>query len=170
MKLRKSKLTVEKIIDMYTTQNMTMQLIADKAGITRQAVKLILDRHNIEYRGGTQPRTCLFCKEVFQATRCRLKRGGGDYCSPQCFHADRSIAGEYSITGGGMARLYKSLGVTDRQLGRRARAQTPGLKPGQVVHHIDGNRSNNDPGNLMIFDNHSEHMQFHHRIRTEKRS
>lgn len=169
MKLRKSKLSAERIIDMYTHQNMTMQHIADRAGVTRQAIKLVLDRHSVEYRGGAQERVCLFCGEKFQATRCRIKRGGGGYCSPQCFHADRSIAGEYSIIGGAVTRLEKSLGITDRQLGRRARNTITGLKPGQVVHHIDGDRTNNDPANLMVFDSHAEHMMFHHQLRREKR-
>lgn len=53
--------------------------------------------------------------------------------------------------------------------GRRARNIITGLKPGQVVHHIDGDRSNNDPSNLMVFDSHAEHTQFHHQLRREKR-
>lgn len=35
------------------------------------------------------------------------------------------------------------------------------LLPGEVVHHIDGDKHNNDPQNLMIFRNQSEHAKWH---------
>lgn len=35
------------------------------------------------------------------------------------------------------------------------------LKPEERVHHIDGNKSNNDVTNLMLFSNTSEHKKFH---------
>lgn len=35
------------------------------------------------------------------------------------------------------------------------------LSSKEIVHHIDGNRSNNDISNLMLFKNHSEH-RIHH--------
>ena len=35
------------------------------------------------------------------------------------------------------------------------------LLPGEVVHHIDGNKRNNDPSNLMVFASQSEHARYH---------
>jgi len=35
------------------------------------------------------------------------------------------------------------------------------LKLTEVVHHIDGNRSNNDPSNLMLFSSTAEHTAYH---------
>lgn len=35
------------------------------------------------------------------------------------------------------------------------------LKPGEIVHHIDGNKLNNDPGNLRVMTQ-SEHVRLHH--------
>lgn len=35
------------------------------------------------------------------------------------------------------------------------------LEKGEVVHHIDGNKKNNNPSNLMIFKNQSEHAKWH---------
>lgn len=35
------------------------------------------------------------------------------------------------------------------------------LKPGEVVHHIDGNNQNNDYKNLMVFKNQAQHAAWH---------
>ena len=37
------------------------------------------------------------------------------------------------------------------------------LKAGEVVHHIDGDKRNNTPDNLMVLDSQSDHMKLHRR-------
>jgi hypothetical protein len=44
--------------------------------------------------------------------------------------------------------------VMEQKLGRR-------LKLREVVHHIDGNKTNNRPENLAVFSNHGEHLKGH---------
>ncbi|MCM3589641.1 HNH endonuclease [Brevibacillus borstelensis] len=44
--------------------------------------------------------------------------------------------------------------VAEQKLGRP-------LRPGEVVHHIDGNIRNNDPDNLMVFPTQAEHAEWH---------
>jgi hypothetical protein len=39
------------------------------------------------------------------------------------------------------------------------------LKPGEVVHHIDENKRNNDPANLIIFPSQREHARYHAKMR-----
>ena len=63
--------------------------------------------------------------------------------------------------GTGSGKSYaKSLGihihrtVAARLLGRE-------LQPGEVVHHKDGNKQNNNPKNLMVFQSQAEHARWH---------
>lgn len=44
--------------------------------------------------------------------------------------------------------------VAEQKLGRR-------LKKGEIVHHIDRNRLNNDPDNLMVFKTAADHTRYH---------
>lgn len=38
----------------------------------------------------------------------------------------------------------------------------------EVVHHIDKDKTNNSPSNLMLFKNDSEHQKYHAKLRREK--
>lgn len=44
--------------------------------------------------------------------------------------------------------------IAEKKLGRALRA-------GEVVHHIDGDKTNNNPDNLEVFPSHSAHMKHH---------
>ena len=35
------------------------------------------------------------------------------------------------------------------------------LLPGEIVHHIDGDKANYSPENLKVFNNQSEHAKWH---------
>lgn len=35
------------------------------------------------------------------------------------------------------------------------------LNPGEVVHHKDCNKSNNDPSNLRVYNSHADHVRHH---------
>lgn len=50
--------------------------------------------------------------------------------------------------------------VMELHLGRK-------LTKEEVVHHIDGNRKNNDISNLMLFENNSEHIKHHAKLRRD---
>ena len=44
--------------------------------------------------------------------------------------------------------------AAEKKIGRK-------LEPGEVVHHIDANRRNNKPENLIVFASQAEHAAFH---------
>jgi len=50
--------------------------------------------------------------------------------------------------------VYEHVIVAEQKIGRE-------LKDEEVVHHIDENRSNNSPENLMVFANTAEHSAYH---------
>lgn len=50
--------------------------------------------------------------------------------------------------------VYLHILIAEEKLGRY-------LLPEEVVHHIDGNKTNNDPNNLMVFYTKADHSSFH---------
>ena len=66
-----------------------------------------------------------------------------------------------SRRGSGEGKTYeKSKGrhvhrqVAEQMLGRK-------LRPGEVVHHINGDKHDNRPENLYVFENQAEHARWH---------
>src|SRR5512142_2952981 len=89
--MRKSKLTRAEIARLYMEGLFTMQEIGDMAGISKQAVRNALVAMGVEYRGGPVERLCHYCNQPFPAQRKRIKKGTAQYCSINCFHAERVI-------------------------------------------------------------------------------
>lgn len=58
--------------------------------------------------------------------------------------------------------VYEHILVMERKIGRP-------LTKEEVVHHVDGNKQNNDPNNLELFSNNTEHVKEHWREREDKR-
>lgn len=48
--------------------------------------------------------------------------------------------------------------VAEEKIGRQ-------LKPEEIIHHIDENKLNNDPNNLMVFASNAEHVKYHMAIK-----
>lgn len=58
------------------------------------------------------------------------------------------------------ATVYEHQVVAEAKLGRP-------LEPGEVIHHDDGNKRNNDPSNVWIFSSQRAHMLYEQYRRRE---
>ena len=65
------------------------------------------------------------------------------------------------LRGTGEGKAYrKLLGRHEHRRLAEAKLGRP-LKAGEVVHHLDGNKLNNDPANLAVLPSQSEHCKAH---------
>lgn len=117
---------------------------------------------------------CSRCGKFFEKYICPSHNPKQHFCSPQCnMQTMNEELNSKRMTPEVKAKLRKShLGtgegktyektysrhthrvVAEQMLGRK-------LKPGETVHHIDGNKRNNDPENLIVFNSRAEHTWFH---------
>ncbi len=114
----------------------------------------------------------LICEQCGDEFRCR--RIAQRFCGSRCYGYSRrgsnnpSWKGGRYIDGQGYVRLFdpsnprayaagyvfEHIVVLEAALGRQ-------MLPGEVCHHIDGNRSNNQPLNLRVFPSTGAHSAFH---------
>lgn len=118
-----------------------------------------------------EPRPCAVCSTVFSPSRAH---GDAKYCSKRCIwiatkgpefnariarenrHRNREVQVDKSNNGRTYRKFYgrhEHRVVAERMLGRP-------LAPGEIVHHKDGDKRNNDPLNLEVMTQ-REHMRAH---------
>ena len=118
-------------------------------GITFERAVISIKKHNF---------CSMSCAKVF--TSKRLAAYNIEH-NPSAMDFNRRSAIRKTKLGRGACLSYeKTFGrhthriVAERMLGRE-------LKKGEVVHHIDGNKRNNSPDNLMVFNSQGEHAKWH---------
>lgn len=114
-------------------------------------------------RGGLMPqsispqrreKTCLHCQARFVVPAYRAETAR--YCSTACWGRARSERADSKGRAWyrrGESRRYDHQDVAEQSIGRP-------LQSDEVVHHRDGDTSNNDPSNLQVMTR-AEHMRLH---------
>lgn len=133
--------------------------------------------------------TCDWCGKAFAKRPAALHER--NFCCKACFHQwNRQRMHDFNVIsnpmnkpggvmesrirrgdqqrGRGEGKTYtKRLGRHEHRVVAEEVIGRP-LQPGEVVHHIDGNKKNNDPSNLMVLPSQGDHARLHAELRRKK--
>lgn len=126
----------------------SLQMIADVFGVSRAGVKKFLNRHGVDTRKRKWDAVCNECGKNFLKPRCQIRKNRFNYCTIACYIKSMENP-NYNENRQGQRMARKSV-----------KSLFP-LDPDNIVHHKDGDTTNNLPSNQMVFRNHSEHMRWH---------
>lgn len=135
---RQRDVPVAELRRLLASKELTIDQIAEHFGVAVATIVRRMRHHGLRsQRGHGSPGPANF---FWQGGQRREKEGYRMVWMPNHPHAAQN----------GYVREHRL--VMERHLGRY-------LDPQEVVHHRDGDPTNNDPENLEVFANHSEHMQ-----------
>lgn len=111
----------------------------------------------VKYRPPSQRKRC---SRAFCSRQCHMKTLNEELNPTRMTAEVRAKLREARLNSGAGVTYSKQYGrhehriVAEKKLGRE-------LRPGEIVHHIDADKRNNDPENIMVFPSQSEHMKRH---------
>ena len=108
-------------------------------------------------RGWTKGQPLKFIKGHSMRTASRIKS------QRSIGNKNISSHGYVTVCMGGGARKYEHIIVAENALGRQLKSFGTGNPNSEVVHHINGNKTDNRPSNLLIC-THEYHVAMHHRL------
>lgn len=127
----------------YSEKRRSMSDIAKELGISWVIVSRYLDKYNIYKRSKSEQQT---------------GTGASNWSGGIGLHNGYiSILRPNHPNARTQKYVYHHIIVAEKKLGRY-------LKKGEVVHHIDFNKTNNDPNNLVVLTS-SDHMRLHNMLR-----
>lgn len=128
--------------------------LAKMYGISRQGMYKLLKRNGVDTTKSGENAwhevSCRTCGAIIKRRRATLRNQENHYCNNKCYYrhlGSISIGVVTSRAGMYMARSIVSLFYE--------------YKGGEVVHHIDGDETNNKLSNLAIFKCNGDHLLFH---------
>ena len=141
---------VDAIIKGYEVDLVSMIDLANRYGVTRQAIHKLLRRYGIDTSKKRIEVTCCACGVSIMRPKCQLRNRKRVFCSDDCYHAFLGSIGD----------SYKPWRHGQR-IARMKVAKFFNLQEGNIVHHLDGNNFNNELHNLVVFANQGDHIRFH---------
>jgi hypothetical protein len=110
---------------------------------------------------------CRQCGDLFFIYQAWIRKGGGKYCSKKCHDLSQRKNGVSTRDDGYVSIkipnhprsnkwgfVYEHILAAEQKLGRA-------LKEKEVVHHLNGNPSDNKLANICIFDSQADHAHHH---------
>lgn len=150
MSKRQKGIDKETLHIMYVDKCLRINDIARISGLTRQRVWQLLHEYGMHNKSRVY-RQCQYCGKEFKVVRSRARNGADKYCQDKCYYNHRA-----------------AFGYNPKRQGQRIARKTiekwlcDVLPAGCIVHHEDGDQSNNDLSNLFVFPDNVEHMKYHH--------
>jgi hypothetical protein len=148
---RKSAKTQD-IVVMYTERHLTVRQIGELVGLSGAGVSKRLKYAGVTSHDGEWVKVeCSYCGREHERRRGSWRKVSRSYCSKQCYYYSRENP-DYKPWRQGQS------------MARQIVARLFPLQAQHVVHHKDGDNTNNDLPNLAVYASQSDHMTYHHGI------
>ena len=146
-----------RMVKLYVEEGFTLQAIGDLFGLTRPWVRKILNSVGVDTsRSGPnvlREVSCEVCGRRFSMTRCVWRSRRFRFCSAECRKA---------WVDAGSLKRNRMNHLAEWKLRMLMGAPLP---EGSVVHHRNGDPTDNSPGNLMLFASQEDHVKWHRGLR-----
>ena len=141
----------QNIVQMYTKDLIPIIEIAPLWHVTRQLIYRVLKKCGVDTSKSRRIEVkCHCCEKTFLKKPCQVRRRKYHYCSSDCYLDCIKAKGQGYIQ--------------NRHGQRRARAAVSKhfeLQDGMIVHHENKDTLDNRYSNFRVFENHSQHMNYH---------
>ena len=139
------------IINAYSVDLVPMITLADRYGVTRQAIYKVLARSGIDTRKQQIPVSCTTCGQEILRVKSRIRKQLHHFCGDDCYSA-------FLDAGNGKPYIQSRHG---QRIARTIVSSYFALQEKNIVHHDDRNTFNNDINNLRVFTNQGDHIRYH---------